>query len=128
MGKVPVLPLFVAASWGLVVSSDPKEVCSSLRELSAWEAPLVTVPVASVIRVVTLISGVVSGDLVSGSPTVVSESLAVVSGNSTVISGSLVVLSGWLTVVSGNPVVVSGDPVMLVVEPVVVSGGKVVVS
>ena len=70
MGKVTVLPLSVGASCGLVVSLDPREVCSSLRELPAWEAPLVTVPVVSVIRVVTLISGVVSGDLVSGITTV----------------------------------------------------------
>ena len=66
MGKVTVLPLCVGASCGLVVSSDPREVCSSLRELPAWEVPLVTVPVVLVIGVVTSISGVVSGDLVSG--------------------------------------------------------------
>ena len=96
----------MGASCGLVVSSDHREVCSSLRELPACEVPLATVPVVSVIGVVILVSGVVSGDLVSGSPTVALGSLVVVSGNPTVVSGSLVVLSGYLTVVSGNPVVV----------------------
>ena len=100
MGKVIVLPLSVGASCGLVVSSDPREVCLSFRELPAWEVPLVTVPVVSVIGVVIFVPGVVSGDLVSGS-------LEVVSGSPTVVPGSLVVVSGSLLVGSESLVVVS---------------------